>query len=162
MELALCTETFITKDILYSCVQPCCNSLIKGKVIDVMLRCPHTFGYVVYELKRRVIGMSVLYSIWIHGWWSKTFYSVSFLIHFYTISLLIEFIWSQEEPQNMGCWFSVSPRFEKQLGHKVRMYKNVFLLIAYSAYPLDYIQYSSNRLITLLLFFFSYLAAVGQ
>ncbi|OXB57899.1 hypothetical protein ASZ78_006244 [Callipepla squamata] len=30
------------------------------------------------------------------------------------------FIWSQEEPQNMGPWSFVSPRFEKQLGVKVR------------------------------------------
>uniref|UniRef100_A0A4W4FHU4 2-oxoadipate dehydrogenase complex component E1 n=1 Tax=Electrophorus electricus TaxID=8005 RepID=A0A4W4FHU4_ELEEL len=30
-----------------------------------------------------------------------------------------EFIWSQEEPQNMGCWSFVSPRFEKQLTCKV-------------------------------------------
>ncbi|KAG9280801.1 putative 2-oxoglutarate dehydrogenase E1 component DHKTD1, mitochondrial [Astyanax mexicanus] len=32
-----------------------------------------------------------------------------------------EFIWSQEEPQNMGCWSFVSPRFEKQLGCKLRV-----------------------------------------
>ncbi|XP_026059023.1 2-oxoadipate dehydrogenase complex component E1 [Carassius auratus] len=31
-----------------------------------------------------------------------------------------EFIWSQEEPQNMGCWSFVSPRFEKQLACKLR------------------------------------------
>jgi len=30
------------------------------------------------------------------------------------------FTWSQEEPQNMGPWSFVSPRFEKQLGVKVR------------------------------------------
>uniref|UniRef100_A0A8C0YNE9 2-oxoadipate dehydrogenase complex component E1 n=1 Tax=Cyprinus carpio carpio TaxID=630221 RepID=A0A8C0YNE9_CYPCA len=30
------------------------------------------------------------------------------------------FIWSQEEPQNMGCWSFVSPRFEKQLACKLR------------------------------------------
>ncbi|KAF4094906.1 hypothetical protein G5714_023984 [Onychostoma macrolepis] len=32
-----------------------------------------------------------------------------------------EFIWSQEEPQNMGCWSFVSPRFEKQLACKLRL-----------------------------------------
>ncbi|XP_017261614.1 probable 2-oxoglutarate dehydrogenase E1 component DHKTD1, mitochondrial isoform X3 [Kryptolebias marmoratus] len=32
-----------------------------------------------------------------------------------------EFIWSQEEPQNMGPWSFVAPRFEKQLGHKLRL-----------------------------------------
>uniref|UniRef100_A0AAY5F2V7 2-oxoadipate dehydrogenase complex component E1 n=1 Tax=Electrophorus electricus TaxID=8005 RepID=A0AAY5F2V7_ELEEL len=32
-----------------------------------------------------------------------------------------EFIWSQEEPQNMGCWSFVSPRFEKQLTCKLRV-----------------------------------------
>lgn len=32
----------------------------------------------------------------------------------------LAFIWSQEEPQNMGPWSFVSPRFEKQVGIKVR------------------------------------------
>uniref|UniRef100_A0A8C2G8Z7 2-oxoadipate dehydrogenase complex component E1 n=1 Tax=Cyprinus carpio TaxID=7962 RepID=A0A8C2G8Z7_CYPCA len=31
------------------------------------------------------------------------------------------FIWSQEEPQNMGSWSFVSPRFEKQLACKLRL-----------------------------------------
>lgn len=34
-------------------------------------------------------------------------------------SLRTEFIWSQEEPQNMGPWSFVAPRFEKQLACKV-------------------------------------------
>uniref|UniRef100_A0A8D0C110 2-oxoadipate dehydrogenase complex component E1 n=1 Tax=Salvator merianae TaxID=96440 RepID=A0A8D0C110_SALMN len=32
-----------------------------------------------------------------------------------------EFFWSQEEPQNMGPWVFVSPRFEKQLACKLRL-----------------------------------------
>ncbi|XP_051916561.1 2-oxoadipate dehydrogenase complex component E1-like isoform X2 [Hippocampus zosterae] len=32
-----------------------------------------------------------------------------------------EFIWSQEEPQNMGPWSFVAPRFEKQLSCKLRL-----------------------------------------
>ncbi|XP_013872590.1 2-oxoadipate dehydrogenase complex component E1 [Austrofundulus limnaeus] len=32
-----------------------------------------------------------------------------------------EFIWSQEEPQNMGPWSFVAPRFEKQLACKLRL-----------------------------------------
>lgn len=32
-----------------------------------------------------------------------------------------EFVWSQEEPQNMGPWAFVGPRFEKQLACKLRL-----------------------------------------
>ena len=31
---------------------------------------------------------------------------------------IIEFIWSQEEPENMGPWTFVQPRFAKQLGYQ--------------------------------------------
>uniref|UniRef100_A0A8C4K1A3 2-oxoadipate dehydrogenase complex component E1 n=1 Tax=Dromaius novaehollandiae TaxID=8790 RepID=A0A8C4K1A3_DRONO len=37
------------------------------------------------------------------------------------LSKYSHFIWSQEEPQNMGPWSFVSPRFEKQLGVKLRL-----------------------------------------
>lgn len=37
------------------------------------------------------------------------------------------FIWSQEEPQNMGPWSFVSPRFEKQLGLKVRCSQGILV-----------------------------------
>lgn len=32
---------------------------------------------------------------------------------------IIEFIWSQEEPENMGPWTFIQPRFAKQLGYQV-------------------------------------------
>lgn len=32
-----------------------------------------------------------------------------------------EFVWSQEEPENMGPWSFVGPRFEKQLACKLRL-----------------------------------------
>ncbi|XP_061418706.1 LOW QUALITY PROTEIN: 2-oxoadipate dehydrogenase complex component E1 [Lethenteron reissneri] len=32
-----------------------------------------------------------------------------------------EFVWAQEEPQNMGCWTFVSPRFRKQLAVELKL-----------------------------------------
>ena len=42
------------------------------------------------------------------------------LSHSLSLCLSLEFIWSQEEPQNMGPWGFVEPRFRKQLGCHVR------------------------------------------
>lgn len=33
---------------------------------------------------------------------------------------LIDFIWSQEEPRNMGAWSFVKARFENMCGHKIK------------------------------------------
>ena len=38
---------------------------------------------------------------------------------FNNLGLHVEYIWSQEEPQNMGPWGFVEPRFRRQLGYKV-------------------------------------------
>lgn len=38
--------------------------------------------------------------------------------------LVIEFVWSQEEPANMGAWTFIEPRFRKQLGVNVRTSAN--------------------------------------
>lgn len=37
-----------------------------------------------------------------------------------TNGTVTEFVWSQEEPQNMGAWQFVEPRFRRQLGLQVR------------------------------------------
>lgn len=41
--------------------------------------------------------------------------------NFYTFECMyvIAFIWSQEEPRNMGAWTFVKPRFENLAGRKV-------------------------------------------
>lgn len=49
-------------------------------------------------------------------------------------SLFAEFVWSQEEPQNMGPWSFVAPRFEKQLACKVRRTKK-------SCFYFDFTEY---------------------
>lgn len=38
---------------------------------------------------------------------------------FYIIHVLSAFIWSQEEPRNMGAWSFVKPRFENLCGRQV-------------------------------------------
>lgn len=38
------------------------------------------------------------------------------------VSFTSEFVWSQEEPQNMGPWSFVAPRFTKLLACKVRRF----------------------------------------
>ena len=36
------------------------------------------------------------------------------------VAPLSEFVWGQEEPENMGAWQFVEPRFRRQLGIQVR------------------------------------------
>lgn len=50
--------------------------------------------------------------------------------------LCTEFFWSQEEPENMGPWSFVAPRFEKQLACKVR---NTSLLQFNHWYPSNWV-----------------------
>ena len=51
-------------------------------------------------------------------WWTRVSISV----------LVLEFVWSQEEPANMGTWTFVEPRFRKQLGLQVSTGLNRLLL----------------------------------
>lgn len=51
-----------------------------------------------------------------------------------------EFIWSQEEPQNMGPWSFVAPRFEKQLACKVsRVWNNPASNVKPNCFEMNYV-----------------------
>lgn len=66
-------------------------------------------------------------------------------LHFIDVT---EFIWSQEEPQNMGCWSFVAPRFERQLACKVRHLscRNFSCTTLKNAINLNVLQYASHHL----------------
>ena len=57
--------------------------------------------------------------------------------HTHTHLLSLEFIWSQEEPQNMGPWGFVEPRFRKQLGCHVRALE-ILLSVTKLIFPLSH------------------------
>lgn len=45
-------------------------------------------------------------------------YSSNLITFFAAVDDITEFIWSQEEPENMGPWAFIQPRFAKQLGYQ--------------------------------------------
>lgn len=46
------------------------------------------------------------------------FYYSDLITFFAAVDDITEFIWSQEEPENMGPWAFIQPRFAKQLGYQ--------------------------------------------
>lgn len=59
-----------------------------------------------------------------------------------TNGTVAEFVWSQEEPQNMGAWQFVEPRFRRQLGLQVSFLLKCLLILftpspSYSCHLLD-------------------------
>ena len=63
----------------------------------------------------------------------KTLWITSLLTVYYnelSLCFSTEFVWSQEEPQNMGPWSFVAPRFENQLACKVsRVWNNTINIV---------------------------------
>lgn len=45
--------------------------------------------------------------------------SKKFFLFLCNLSLILEFVWSQEEPRNAGAWSFVNPRFWNSLGVQV-------------------------------------------
>lgn len=46
-------------------------------------------------------------------------FTCSLSLYTYAVdTLALEFVWSQEEPENMGPWTFIQPRFAKQLGYQ--------------------------------------------
>lgn len=48
---------------------------------------------------------------------THTYVDVCFLR--FVSMVVLEFVWSQEEPRNMGAWWFVKPRFENMCGRRI-------------------------------------------